>query len=165
VGALGTVRAAADDRDDLDFPRRGGLGDGRWVEWLVAVDLEERGLSVALGPDGHGLAVTADGGAPVAVDLDVAFGTAAEAEARSLRLAESGWPHVVVAVEDVAAHRTGTVDDVVRLVLPDGGAALVRRRRRPPPLPERSSDDRDVGWGEGSEDGDQRILAERPPHW
>jgi prolyl-tRNA editing enzyme YbaK/EbsC (Cys-tRNA(Pro) deacylase) len=36
------------------------------------------------------------------------------------------------------------------------------------PAPERAPDDRDVGWGEQSEDrsaGDRRYLEDRPPHW
>jgi hypothetical protein len=35
------------------------------------------------------------------------------------------------------------------------------------PLPERSSDDTDLGWGEHPDetDDDERLLRERPPHW
>jgi hypothetical protein len=34
------------------------------------------------------------------------------------------------------------------------------------PLPEQTSDDTDVGWGEAPEEPDDlhRLLAERPPH-
>lgn len=41
-----------------------------------------------------------------------------------------------------------------------------------PVLPDRSSDDSDVGWGETAKPRDRRysqrdleLLAERPPHW
>jgi hypothetical protein len=34
-----------------------------------------------------------------------------------------------------------------------------------PPLPEQTSDDTDRGWGEPSYSNDDRLLAERPPHW
>jgi hypothetical protein len=32
-------------------------------------------------------------------------------------------------------------------------------------LPDQTSDDTDAGWGERSERNDERLLAERPPHW
>ncbi|GIG85585.1 hypothetical protein [Plantactinospora endophytica] len=32
-------------------------------------------------------------------------------------------------------------------------------------LPEQSVDDTDRGWGERPESNDDRLLAERPPHW
>lgn len=32
-------------------------------------------------------------------------------------------------------------------------------------LPEQTSDDTDRGWGEWSATNDERLLAERPPHW
>ncbi|WP_179271342.1 hypothetical protein [Actinomadura meyerae] len=34
-------------------------------------------------------------------------------------------------------------------------------------LPDQTSDDTDVGWGEwrGAGDDDSRLLEERPPHW
>ena len=32
-------------------------------------------------------------------------------------------------------------------------------------LPDQTSDDTDRGWGERSERNDDRLLAERPPHW
>ncbi|WP_158603553.1 hypothetical protein [Micromonospora radicis] len=32
-------------------------------------------------------------------------------------------------------------------------------------LPEQSADDTDQGWGERSGGNDDRLLAERPPHW
>jgi hypothetical protein len=38
----------------------------------------------------------------------------------------------------------------------------------PPLLPDQTSDDTDLGWGErraGERDDIQRLLDERPPHW
>lgn len=32
-------------------------------------------------------------------------------------------------------------------------------------LPEQSTDDTDLGWGERSGSNDERLLADRPPHW
>jgi hypothetical protein len=32
-------------------------------------------------------------------------------------------------------------------------------------LPEQTSDDTDRGWGERADSNDDRLLAERPPHW
>jgi hypothetical protein len=32
-------------------------------------------------------------------------------------------------------------------------------------LPEQTRDDTDQGWGERSTGNDDRLLAERPPHW
>jgi hypothetical protein len=32
-------------------------------------------------------------------------------------------------------------------------------------LPDQTSDDTDAGWGERVERNDERLLAERPPHW
>lgn len=32
-------------------------------------------------------------------------------------------------------------------------------------LPEQSSDDTDHGWGERADSNDDRLLADRPPHW
>jgi hypothetical protein len=32
-------------------------------------------------------------------------------------------------------------------------------------LPEQTIDDTDHGWGERAESNDERLLAERPPHW
>jgi hypothetical protein len=33
-------------------------------------------------------------------------------------------------------------------------------------LPDRSADDSDTGWGDPRRgDNDERLLAERPPHW
>jgi hypothetical protein len=32
-------------------------------------------------------------------------------------------------------------------------------------LPEQSVDDTDHGWGERSDSNDDRLLADRPPHW
>jgi hypothetical protein len=36
-----------------------------------------------------------------------------------------------------------------------------------PVLPDQTSDDTDTGWGEwrGEESDDDRLLADRPPHW
>jgi hypothetical protein len=32
-------------------------------------------------------------------------------------------------------------------------------------LPDTTSDEDDVGWGDEPEDADRRLLDERPPHW
>jgi hypothetical protein len=32
-------------------------------------------------------------------------------------------------------------------------------------LPDQTSDDTDAGWGEHTQRNDDRLLAERPPHW
>ena len=32
-------------------------------------------------------------------------------------------------------------------------------------LPDQTSDDTDRGWGERASDNDERLLADRPPHW
>ncbi|MFY1689738.1 hypothetical protein [Plantactinospora sp. WMMB782] len=32
-------------------------------------------------------------------------------------------------------------------------------------LPEQSVDDTDQGWGERPDTNDERLLADRPPHW
>lgn len=32
-------------------------------------------------------------------------------------------------------------------------------------LPEQSVDDTDLGWGERAASNDDRLIAERPPHW
>ncbi len=34
-----------------------------------------------------------------------------------------------------------------------------------PVLPETTRDDTDAGWGERTTDNEERLLAERPPHW
>ncbi|MBB5870470.1 hypothetical protein F4553_003849 [Allocatelliglobosispora scoriae] len=34
-----------------------------------------------------------------------------------------------------------------------------------PALPAQTRDDTDAGWGESSSSNDDRLLAERPPHW
>jgi hypothetical protein len=34
-----------------------------------------------------------------------------------------------------------------------------------PALPEQTSDDTDHGWGERASSNDDRLQAERPPHW
>lgn len=34
-----------------------------------------------------------------------------------------------------------------------------------PPLPEQTRDDTDIGWGEPTYANDDRLLADRPPHW
>jgi hypothetical protein len=35
----------------------------------------------------------------------------------------------------------------------------------PPVLPDQTRDDTPEGWGERAESNDDRLLAERPPHW
>ena len=32
-------------------------------------------------------------------------------------------------------------------------------------LPDTTTDDTDAGWGERSASNDDRLLADRPPHW
>jgi hypothetical protein len=32
-------------------------------------------------------------------------------------------------------------------------------------LPDQTADDTDAGWGERPARNDERLLAERPPHW
>jgi len=32
-------------------------------------------------------------------------------------------------------------------------------------LPDQTRDDTDAGWGERSQSNDDRLLADRPPHW
>jgi hypothetical protein len=32
-------------------------------------------------------------------------------------------------------------------------------------LPEQTRDDTDEGWGEHPSSNDERLLADRPPHW
>jgi len=32
-------------------------------------------------------------------------------------------------------------------------------------LPDQTSDDTDAGWGEHTTGNDDRLLADRPPHW
>lgn len=34
-----------------------------------------------------------------------------------------------------------------------------------PVLPPTTRDDTDAGWGERRHDNDDRLLADRPPHW
>ena len=34
-----------------------------------------------------------------------------------------------------------------------------------PVVPEATRDDTDAGWGERARNNDERLLAERPPHW
>jgi len=34
-----------------------------------------------------------------------------------------------------------------------------------PVLPDQTRDDTDRDWGEQSEDNDERLKRERPPHW
>jgi hypothetical protein len=46
--------------------------------------------------------------------------------------------------------------------------APLSRRDHDPVLPDRSADDRDIGWGPagaGDDDNDDRLERERPPHW
>ena len=47
------------------------------------------------------------------------------------------------------------------------GDTTARRRPRGdgPVLPEQTRDDTDRYWGERREDNDERLLADRPPHW
>ncbi|HLL64244.1 MAG TPA: hypothetical protein VK453_00690 [Micromonosporaceae bacterium] len=45
-----------------------------------------------------------------------------------------------------------------------GGSAAARPDDRAV-LPEQSADDTDAGWGEASTGNDERLLADRPPHW
>jgi hypothetical protein len=165
------VSTAQAPGDPLAFPRRGGIADGSWVRSLVVHDLVERGLAVTPGPGGQGLTVTAATGPAVAVDLDVQFPDAAAAARRASRLAEGGWRHTVVAVEDVAALRTATAHALQVLVAgpqPEADtrrAAGSRRRGRPGPVADRVGDDSDVGWNEREPESDERLTAERPPHW
>ncbi|WP_283138017.1 hypothetical protein [Rhizohabitans arisaemae] len=35
----------------------------------------------------------------------------------------------------------------------------------PPVLPDQTTDDTDIGWGDWLGDDDSRLLDERPPHW
>jgi hypothetical protein len=46
-------------------------------------------------------------------------------------------------------------------------AVTVRSPADKPAVPVRSRDDSDVGWGErpASDDDDERLYRERPPHW
>jgi hypothetical protein len=163
----------------LAFPRRGATADGSWVRQLVVSDLAERGVAVTDGPGGEGLLVTGPAGRAV-VDLDAQFPDAASAAARSARLAEGGWLHRVVAVEDVAALRTATAQELQVLV---GGTAPARRDPGSRPAGRRAAtrgsvprsqvsvrepapDESDVGWGPpGEYSSDERLVAERPPHW
>ncbi|SDY04387.1 hypothetical protein SAMN05444365_101477 [Micromonospora pattaloongensis] len=32
-------------------------------------------------------------------------------------------------------------------------------------LPEQTVDDTDLGWGDGPSSNDDRLIADRPPHW
>jgi hypothetical protein len=34
-----------------------------------------------------------------------------------------------------------------------------------PLIPDRSSDDSDVGWGDGDDSNDERLRRDVPPHW
>lgn len=34
-----------------------------------------------------------------------------------------------------------------------------------PLIPDRSADDSDTGWHEGSDSNDERLLRDVPPHW
>lgn len=53
-------------------------------------------------------------------------------------------------------HRTAAVDDERVVVLDEDDAG---------PVPEQTIDDTDHGWGEPSWSNDDRLLADRPPHW
>ena len=34
-----------------------------------------------------------------------------------------------------------------------------------PLIPDRSADDSDTGWGDGSDSNDERLRRDVPPHW
>jgi len=129
---------------------------------------------VAARSGGRGLTVTGATGDRVVVDLDAEFPDAAAAAARVARLAEGGWRHAVVAVEDVAALRTATAHALQALVsgraagAADPAPPSPRRSARIAPPAERDGDDSDVsdvGWGEQDDGDGDRLVAERPPHW
>lgn len=55
--------------------------------------------------------------------------------------------------------------------LPEAGAERAKERAQErddaPVLPEQTRDDTDRGWGGGwsRDSNDERLLADRPPHW
>ena len=55
----------------------------------------------------------------------------------------------------LAVDRVYTSDGDREVIFDDEGALL----------PEQTRDDTDRGWGEPVRDNDDRLLAERPPHW
>jgi hypothetical protein len=57
--------------------------------------------------------------------------------------------------------RAGDADDRVVDLSDDGGAWVDDE----PVLPATTRDDTDAGWGESRRDNDDRLLADRPPHW
>ena len=51
-------------------------------------------------------------------------------------------------------------------VQPDEDRPVDLFEEGPPVLPDQTSDDTDVGWGEwGGGSDDARFLEDRPPHW
>lgn len=60
---------------------------------------------------------------------------------------------MLVSTEDRLPHAPGDDDRVVDL----SDEFVV--------LPEQTTDDTDRGWGEVTGGNDDRLLAERPPHW
>jgi len=47
----------------------------------------------------------------------------------------------------------------------DDGQRPVAFDDEPPVLPDQTRDDTDSGWGERSSGNEERLRAERPPHW
>ncbi len=86
---------------------------------------------------------------------------------------------------DARAARSGDVDlsplpeeqrastDDARAGEREGGTTMSPAARRPrhrvpddtPVIPERSADDSDLGWGDGSDSNDDRLRRDVPPHW
>lgn len=159
----------------------GGPSTGSGVIDLVSRDLRERGWDVGAGPEGVGLRVSGVTGAPVVVDHDIEFVAAATARARDARLREGGWHHVLVAVEAVAADRVGVLAGIEDLLTRPSVGALPSRSagqssvgtlnlvdvRQTVAVGERSRDDSDLGWNDSTSvlSDDDRLRAERPPHW
>ncbi|HEX6872862.1 MAG TPA: hypothetical protein VF163_17335 [Micromonosporaceae bacterium] len=46
-----------------------------------------------------------------------------------------------------------------------GADAAGRGSHDEPTLPRSTRDDTDAGWGERRDSNDERLLADRPPHW
>ena len=61
---------------------------------------------------------------------------------------------IALATRSYPAH-VGTDDEDREVLLTDDFAIL----------PDQTSDDTDAGWGERADRNDERLLAERPPHW
>jgi len=97
--------------NDADLETATRSSSASAVLLLIGQDLRERGLMASAGPAGSGITVTGPGGRLV-VDLDVDLPSAAAAQARRRRLAEGGWPVVVLGVEAVAADRVGSLSAV-----------------------------------------------------